>query len=276
MRRLVLVSIVACSSPAKPARPIVATPPPPDAAPVVIDQQAELDRCAADAKAIQPMLDRNLALHRAWGDAIELSPRDAHLVRANDGLEKLPARAAVLSVASHHAAWIGPQPDHHDPVIFAIDADATWVDVVGAAHDLGFYSRTVYVAFAVDLAGVRVDGNPLADATADQMRALGTDTYQRCPAVADLFMHGDTVEDSLAYIARGAQHALGDCACRVTPRELAQLYDAMYVRDYVAVRSITIDRKGFALTAKRTATFAQVAPKIMAAAPGTAFAFVAE
>ncbi len=279
MRRCLLLVLFACSAPPKKAPAPTPAAVLPDAASrtAEVDVQAEIDRCAADAKAIQPIFDRNLALYRAWGDAVEIAPSHAHLVRANDGLEKVPARiSAMVLTPGPHLEWIGPRPAPRDPVVLAIDADTPWVDVVGTAHTLGFDPRTVYVAFAVET--VHVEHNPLAGATIDQMRALGADLHDRCPAAAELFMpHGDdTTEQMLASIARGAQGALGSCACKVTPRELAQAYDVMLVRDYVAVRSITIDRKGLALTAKRTATFAQLAPKIMAAAPGTAFAFTAD
>jgi hypothetical protein len=263
---MLLVIAAACSAP-KPhpaAAPAVATPAPAPATPAPAP--------ACDTASIQPMLDANAALSKQWGDGLNGVMLDhVALVPAHGDLVAAPGREPVLILTSGHWDWHG-SPRGADAVVLAVDGATPWNQVVNEAHELGF-DHTLRFAFAVDQHDARLVDNPLrAGFDVAKARAVGADFQRRCPQAADLFMAHD---DGLAYIAAHAHDALASCGCAVTPAELAQLYDVLFGLDYVAVRTVSYSQHGTPISAKRTASFASVAPMILAAHDGAQLAFTA-
>ena len=246
--------------------------PAPAPAPAPIAEKPVAEKPACDARAIQPMLDTNVALSKKWGDlgvslgGVTLVPAIADAGPVE--LEAAPGGEPVYVMGKDGGQWHG-DPTNAEAVVLVIDRDMPWGEVVRLVHDVA-YRRTLRFAFAIDPGAALPDRAIRRDLDVAKARTLGAEFQARCPAVADLFMPHD---DLLAYVAQHAGPALASCGCAITPDDFALAYETLLVPDYVAVRSIYGDRHGLVVSARSFTPFAQVAPKIMAVVPVRGLAF---
>jgi hypothetical protein len=241
MRASIFLVIAACGGTTAPRAAPPATPAPAPAASPVASAAA-----ACDTSSIQPMHDANARLARLWGDGLNGVMLDhTALVPARDGLEAAPGGEPVLVMGPRTMEWHG-DPRDAQAVVLAVDAATPWLDVVTEMHEFG-PDVTVRFAFAVDAHDARLADNPLrAGFDVAKARAKGADFTRRCPEAGDLFMPHD------------------------------DLYDVLFGADYVAVRSVSYSPQGAAVSARRTAPFAKVAPMILAASHGAQLSVQAE
>ena len=287
-RALVLAALAGC--PHTPAQP--APPPPSIAQPPPTTPQAR-DACADDAARLQPMLDANVALFQKWGDKLDVDPDP--LVPATGELEPVTDRVPIVVVAPHKISLlgrtgparaiasrvrslVGKDAMASAAVALAIARDTPWSEVVDLVHALtGEGLGRVKVVFAVDRSAVRVPNNPIVaqlHGRGDPIEIaqnIGRDLGEKCPAIAELFAGRNP--DQLQIIARDAAKALQSCQCAAPAAMVANIYDALLVGPYVAVRTIALSSTGAAVAASATATFADAAHGIVALSPNAAASF---
>lgn len=268
MRALGILVLTACSSGPAATQPRPAPPPPPAPS----EPARVADPCAADAARLQPSLDAHVALFDKWGFAPDAVER-LELASASTELDRVPPKVPVVTMTPAQIELLGQAGSPTSirsrllslgarDIVLAVESKTPWPAVVRLLHELPIGLR-VHVAFAVaSPAGI---GDPAAVQrlrTGGGFRELGRDMAQRCPAVGDLFMAH--TEDIVGVFARDAGAALRGCKCTVTATELANVYEALFVRGYIAGRAVKLARGGGSLGGGRSATFAEVARKLVA------------
>src|SRR5262245_7518520 len=218
--------ITACGGKAATTAPPPSPSPTPSPAPAASTADAS-DACGASK--IRPMLASNLALYRAWGDAIDLDT--SHLVAASGSLERVVARLPTIEVVGDDVRMLGQLGTTRSiadrvcrlnapELVLAIDRDARWPTVVQLVRDLERAGIAgVRFAFAVDVSAVRLADNPHRGQSMAHFRELGADMTTRCPPIGDLFMTANR-DELLARFEVELSTRLAECKCAVTTVEV--------------------------------------------------------